>query len=107
MANPVENWQDYKSSNTDHCNTDVHGVGFKFKLQTVADSTPAYYQGLIDVKGSVLGSSGNLQLSYGHSQFKSDYDINDAINFLSSGKIEFKIWGSKDIATFGDRVVVK
>lgn len=113
--NIIENVQRVDKSDGDRFLSDVSGVAYKFKLgdsQGINDPTdkfpsPLYDNGMMYVEGTILNESGNLQLSYGHSQLALDYNISDAVQFISTGSIDFKIKGFQDLVKIGDRFVLK
>lgn len=81
------------------------GVGKKFPLTNVPDMYPAVYQGAIYCNGWINnGYGGNLQVSYGHSQYSMDFSIENAITWLPNGAIKFNITGYQDVATHGTAV---
>ncbi len=102
-------------SNGDRFLSSASGVAYKFRLgdshgiNDPNDEFPSlmYDNGMMYVEGTVLNGSGNLQISYGHSEIALDYTITDAVEFLTTGAIKFNVKGTQDLKTIGDRVVLE
>lgn len=99
-----------------HCKSDVSGVAYKFDLQASwcyhpYSNDPEYGAshhpfGLIwcDCTLTSPSAGGNVQLSYVHQEVSFPYNIQDAVNFLTTGKVDAKIIGAQDEFTVGDRI---
>ncbi|MBB6623769.1 hypothetical protein [Clostridium gasigenes] len=109
----IQTTQTIDRSNKSKFLSGTSGVAYKFRLgdshgiNIPGEKFPnkMYDNGMMYVRGTVLNGSGNLQVSYGHSQLALDYNIADACKFLSTGAVEFKVKGSQDLKTIGDRIV--
>lgn len=97
--------KDYKSSQSSHCKTSVNGIAFKFKIDKVSDVNKSMHRGYMTVKGRFTNSTtkaGNMEISYAHTQLAFDYNIQDAIEFLTSGNIKLKVKGYQDVISYSD-----
>lgn len=93
------------SSNSSKCKSSINGVGFKFNLPSSPDTWPAYYQGYMTVKGQFTNpniTSGSMEICYSHQQLSFSYNIQDALDFLTSGSVKIKLTGSHDEFKYGD-----
>lgn len=92
------------------CKSDPLGVAFKF----LCISTSSFSQGDIDypfgmayVDGTLTNNVGaNISISYTHRTLATDYNIQDAINFLTSGSISIKVKNVDETKGFGDELTL-
>lgn len=111
IINPITQQATYSSTNhtssePSYFKSNMNGLAFKFDLPSSPDTWPAYYEGYLNVKGGFTGSgvtASTLEISYIHQQLSLPYNIQDAIDFLSTGKIQVKIAGGQDEFRFADR----
>lgn len=96
----------HKSNESSNFKSSMNGVSFKFDLPSAPDTWPAYYEGYLNVHGDFTNpsnTSSTIELSYIHQQISLPYDIQDAVEFLTTGSIKVKIAGGQDEFRAADR----
>lgn len=94
---------DYNSS--DNYKGETHGIAFKFNLPSSPDLWPTYYHGFLTAEGGFSNTqhiSANMTISYSHQQLGFNYDLDDVIEFLSTGDINVKIALFDDVFQVSD-----
>lgn len=87
----------------------TNGVAYKFNLPNLSERTAQLarrptYTGAIYCNGTLNSRSGNIQVSYGHSEVAITTSLGVCLKWKSTGGINFNVIGTQDIATHGDEV---
>ena len=96
----------HKFGESSYFKSSLNGVSFKFDLPSSPDTWPTYYEGYLNVHGGFTTPSttaSTIELSYIHQQISLPYNIQDAVEFLATGKIQVKITGGQDEFRAADR----
>ncbi|MBU3134629.1 hypothetical protein KPL40_19700 [Clostridium gasigenes] len=104
-SEPYYSSQDYNYLNNSNCKTDLNGIAFKFDLPSSPDTWPAFYNGYMTAKGrfsNTQHTSATMEMAYTHQQIGFAYNIQDAINFLTTGKVEIKMVSTYDVFRAAD-----